>query len=109
MGSLDEASIEAERNEAKLDRLFALALDLLCVVDAEGRLVQVNQAWTTTLGHPVDELTGRRFIDLVHPDDVAASLAAFAELRDRPVLNFVNRYRHRDGSYRTLEWWAAPF
>ncbi|HEY3358589.1 MAG TPA: histidine kinase dimerization/phospho-acceptor domain-containing protein [Polyangia bacterium] len=102
----DRVSAEA----AELDQLFALTLDLLCIIDADGRLVRVSDAWTATLGHPPAELTGRRFMDFVHPDDAAATQAAFAELRaGRPVPNHVNRYRHRDGTFRALEWRAAPF
>jgi diguanylate cyclase (GGDEF)-like protein len=46
----------------------------------------------------------------VHPDDREATVyetqRQFAE--GKTVLHFQNRYRHRDGSYRWLEWTSQP-
>ena len=48
-------------------------------------------------------------MDFVHPDDRAATLAALSSLsQGAPVVNFENRYRAGDGSYKWLEWAAAP-
>ena len=49
------------------------------------------------------------FVDFVHPDDRAATLAALSSLsQGAPLVNFENRYRAGDGSYKWLEWAAAP-
>jgi len=93
----------------ELDRFFSLSLDLLCIADLEGHFLRLNQHWETTLGYPLDELEGSSFLDLVHPDDLASTLDAIAELSEQhPLLNFVNRYRCRDGSYRWIEWRSTP-
>ncbi|GAM08565.1 hybrid signal transduction histidine kinase J [Geobacter sp. OR-1] len=93
----------------ELDRFFSLALDLLCIADLEGNFRRLNRAWETTLGYSLHELEGVRFLDFVHPDDLGATLAAIAQLSaDKPVLDFTNRYRCRDGSYRWIEWRAYP-
>ena len=48
------------------------------------------------------------FIDFVHPDDVAGTMAAAAGLaRGEAVLSFENRYRHADGGWRWLSWNAV--
>ncbi|HOU15471.1 MAG TPA: PAS domain S-box protein [Anaerolineae bacterium] len=92
----------------ELDRYFTLSLDLLCIADTAGHFVRLNPEWEKTLGYPLDDLEGRRFLDLVHPDDVEVTLAALATLeRQQHVLNFENRYRCKDGSYRCLEWRAS--
>ncbi len=110
--------IEAERtrNQALADlvakteetqRFFDLALDLLCVADKDGCFRWLNPSWEQTLGHPVAELTGRRVLDLVHPEDRARTEAVLRDLgQGGTVLNFVNRYRHRDGTWRWIEWRA---
>ena len=47
------------------------------------------------------------FMEFVHPDDRAATLDAFASLlTGARVIDFENRYRTRDGSYRWLQWAA---
>jgi light-regulated signal transduction histidine kinase (bacteriophytochrome) len=61
------------------------------------------------LGHPIAELEGRLFLDFVHPDDLAHTLAAIDTLSDQnDVVSFTNRYRVADGSYRWLEWRSHP-
>ncbi|TVR12707.1 MAG: PAS domain S-box protein, partial [Planctomycetota bacterium] len=93
----------------QLDNFFSVALDLLCIATLDGRFVRVNAAWEETLGYAPGALDGRSFLDLVHPDDQDATLAAMANLdQDQQVLNFINRYRHQDGSYRWIEWRSSP-
>ncbi|WP_339915608.1 ATP-binding protein [uncultured Brevundimonas sp.] len=89
---------------------FDVSLDMLCVRDLSGRFVKLNRSWEAVLGYPLDELEGSPLLPLVHPDDVEATQAHMARLDlqepDGEVVGFVNRYRHRDGSYRQLEWRA---
>lgn len=89
----------------ELDRYFTLGLDLLCIADIEGHFLRLNPEWEKTLGYPLADLEGQHFLDLVHPDDVEVTLAALATLEQQhEVLNFENRYRCKDGSYRWIEW-----
>ncbi len=93
----------------ELDRFFSVSLDLLCIADTEGYFRRLNCAWEKTLGYPLEELEGRPLMDYVHPDDVEATTAALATLADQhEILNFVNRCRCRDGSYRWIEWRSVP-
>ncbi len=56
------------------------------------------------------ELEGKRLLDFVHPDDLQETLAAVERLAaQQKILNFVNRYRCKDGSYRWIEWRACPY
>ena len=41
----------------------------------------LNREWERALGYRVEELEGGRFLDLVHPDDLEATLAAMAASR----------------------------
>ncbi len=84
---------------------FEMSLDHLCVTGFDGMFVRVNPAWTRTLGWTEDELLEMPTIDLVHPDDRAATLAARGRLHvGTPMGPLVNRYRCKDGSYRWFEW-----
>ncbi len=102
---------QAVRDKAEeLDAFFSSSLDLLAIADANGHFRRLNREWETTLGYPLHDLEGRRFLDLVHPDDLPATVEAAAVLDkgQQPILNFTNRYRCADGSYRWIEWRSVP-
>jgi PAS domain S-box-containing protein len=102
----------AERVEAQAqerDRIWKLSQDLLIVTDLSGRIVNVNPAWSTTLGWSPDDLIGSSAERLVHPDDLTRTLAQLADLAaGRSTPHFENRILCRDGSYRRLSWLAVP-
>ncbi len=98
-----------EKSE-ELERFFSVALDLLCIADLEGRFRKLNPAWEKVLGYPVGDLEGHHFLDFVHPDDRAATLAVVSELSGGKSLSaFTNRYRSATGDYRFIEWVATPY
>jgi len=101
--------LELQEKSEEIDRFFSSALDLLCIADTDGRFRRLNPEWERTLGYRLEELLGRPFLDFVHPDDLAATRERVAVLMGQaPVANFTNRYRHRDGSYRWIEWRSFP-
>ena len=90
-----------------LATFFEVSLDLLCIRDLEGRFVRLSRSWEPVLGYTLEELAGRPLLQLVHPDDVAATREYMGKITvDKPIVGFINRYRHRDGQYRQLEWRA---
>ena len=106
---LDAEIAKREQAHADLERFFSLALDLLCIADTDGTFLKLNPQWVNTLGYELNELEGKRFLDLVHPDDLPATLEAISTLSGQtPILNFANRYRCKDGSYRYIEWRSQP-
>lgn len=103
---VNELEAKREASEIERDRFFDLSLDMLSVVDSEGRYRRVNRAWETVLGYPESELIGRSFLELVHPDDVEKTVTESRRLYEEGEVSvgFQNRLRHRDGGYRWLEW-----
>lgn len=89
--------------------LFELSSELLCTADAGGRFRETNPSFVRALGYGAEELLGRSYLELVHPEDLAATEARTAELALGPdVVSFGNRYRCNDGSYRWLSWSIKP-
>jgi PAS domain S-box-containing protein len=82
----------------------------LSVIDlASGTFDAANPAWTVALGWRVDEVEGRSYAEFAHPEDLDASAAAFEAVRaGSPVMQFENRYRHKNGEWRWLSWVAVP-
>jgi len=100
-----ERELAAARRD--IDRFFALSIDMMAVANAQGEFIRVNPAWEQALGWSQEELL-RPFLDLVHPDDVEATLEIFAtQAVGQTVFDFENRYRCKDGSYRWLRWSAT--
>ena len=66
----------------------------------DGRLVETNAKCADILGYTPDELRGRNFLDITHPDDVDDSRGAMQQLLERRVsaLSFEKRYVRKDGS-----------
>lgn len=71
---------ERRRAEQELDRFFALSLDMLCIADFQGFFVRINPAWSRVLGYSTTELLSHPYVDLVHTDDRAATVAAASQL-----------------------------
>jgi PAS domain S-box-containing protein len=88
---------------------FDRALDLHCVARFDGYLEYLNPAWSKSLGWTIEELRSRPFVEFLHPDDRVSTGAELQKLASGgSSILFVNRVRCRDGSYRWLQWNAAP-
>jgi serine/threonine-protein kinase len=95
------------RAEQDLIRFFDLTLDLLCIANLDGYFCRVNQNFTRLLGYSESELTSKRFLEFVHPEDREKTTEEMRRLsKGEPTIQFLNRYRHVDGRYLWLEWSA---
>jgi two-component system, sensor histidine kinase len=108
--SLLEAPSSVSHDLVDASTFFDVSLDMLCIRDLEGRVVKASRSWETTLGYAPEDLEGQYLLRLLHPDDMPLTLNTVTQVEDLGsggrVSGFINRYRHRDGSYRLLEWQA---
>lgn len=103
--TLNSDVTEERSDRMDRDRFFSLSLDMLIVATPDGVLRRLNPAFSEALGYSRSEIRGRPFIDLVHVDDRESTRASFGKvLAGRPVGDFENRYRRKDGSYRIFSW-----
>ena len=99
-----------KRTQEQLDRLFEMSLDLLCIAGTDGYFKRINPAFEEVLGYSREELLSRGFIEFVHPEDRESTVRQVAALaRGLKVVDFQNRYRARDGTYRWLAWRSSPW
>jgi PAS domain S-box-containing protein len=86
-------------SQARFGSAFEFAAVGMALVARDHRIVQVNQAFCRMLGYSPDEVVGRVFGDLTHPDDVALSANYHRRLFAGEVetYQFEKRYLHRDG------------
>ena len=100
---------ELNDSREELNQFFFLTPDMLCIAGMDGRFRRMNAAWYDALGWTSEDLTSVPYVDFVHPDDLAPTMAETAKLAaGEATLTFENRYRCKDGSYKWLSWRAAP-
>ncbi|HWQ85761.1 PAS domain-containing hybrid sensor histidine kinase/response regulator [Brevundimonas sp.] len=101
---------EQDADALAISTFFDVSLDLLVIRELDGRVVRASPSWETVLGWRPDEMEGLPLLRLLHPDDEVTTLESVVEVENRgprdPMVDFKNRYRHKDGGYRTIEWRA---
>ncbi|HYF32792.1 MAG TPA: PAS domain S-box protein [Chitinophagaceae bacterium] len=99
-----------ERKEAELrikesEERFRLVADsapvMMWMCDTDNRTNYVNKPWQRFTGHTAEEMLGRGWSSVVHPEDVQKSTQEFDEcfLKREPV-RLVYRLRRTDNTYR---------
>lgn len=92
----------------ELRALFDLSRDMLVIAGFDGHFLLPNKAWTSVLGHSPEELCRVPFLELVHPDDREVTVTVAARLQQHGrLIEFQNRFRCKDGSYRAISWRAT--
>ena len=97
--------------QKELEQVFSMSIDMLCIADMRtSTFIRINPAFTETLGFTEEELKSKPFLEFIHPDDVLNTIDIMESKlqKGEKVINFINRYRCRDGSYRWLSWVSHP-
>lgn len=103
-----QSEAQLKETQEELERFFQLVPDLVCIASTEGHFVKLNRAWETTLGFTAEELMREPFSHFIHPDDLQPTRNEIIRQENgNSSINFMNRYRTRNGSYRWLEWNAT--
>ena len=94
-----------EASEARFRVLTESSLDLISVIDADGRLRYQSAALRTLLGYDPMETLGKDVFEMVHRDDAEHFRAAMRRIIEtRHSTSPVElRFKHRDGAWRTFE------
>lgn len=108
MALYEDITAFKERTE-ELENFFQVNLDMLSIADTLGNFIKLNREWESTLGYSIQELETMNYLDLIHPDDLFETRKILAQLNQQlKVVNFVNRYRAKNGEYHSLEWRCFP-
>ncbi|MFN8524665.1 MAG: EAL domain-containing protein [Chloroflexota bacterium] len=94
----------ARRTEARFRSLVQHASDVITVIDAAGYITFQSDSVARIFGYTPHQLTGLRFIDLVHADDRDRAREFLQErLRSADVASGIEwRLRHSDGRWRQV-------
>ncbi|HZM71793.1 MAG TPA: EAL domain-containing protein [Candidatus Polarisedimenticolia bacterium] len=106
------ADLDREASSAReaRDRFFDLTPDLVGIAGPDARLRFASNSWKTMLGFDPDDVIGRSFMELIHPDDRDAAIATYRDqqLTGAGVMRYECRYLNADGSWRWMEWSSQP-
>jgi PAS domain S-box-containing protein len=91
----------ARRERAVVDN----AVEVICSIAESGRFNDVNPAAKAVWGYTPDELTGKRFTDMILEEDKARVLSLFQEmLHGKTVKEFETRVNCKDGRVIDMLW-----
>lgn len=103
----DLAARRLAASEARYRLMAENASDIIATYGLDGVFTYVSPAVESALGYRPAELIGKSVNEIVHPDDIAPTWAAFAAYMDGPVdaspPRIAYRARHRSGEVRWLE------
>jgi PAS domain S-box-containing protein/excisionase family DNA binding protein len=93
------------RSERRFRTLIERSLDLVAIVDRDGRYRYLNPAHEATHGIRLEEAVGKSAFDYLHPDDVRHLAPLLAEAIETGTSKATVEYRlrHKDGSWHTFE------
>jgi PAS domain S-box-containing protein len=98
-----------DEGRADLDKYYQLlidnTLDMITILDVEGRVVFNSPAIKTCLGYEPDELNGYFVFNLVHPDDRKSLIDLYGNGVREPgrAEYYEYRFQHKDGSWHYVE------
>ena len=99
--SVRNRDLQLTASERKFREAFDLVGIGLTQVDKEGRFLVVNRRFCEMVGYSAEELTGKSFIDITHPEDKPADEAMLDAIVSQGLPLTVNRekrYIRKDGS-----------
>ena len=100
-----QAEAARAASESHFRRLIESASDLVTLVDAHGVVRFQGPSSERLLGYTPEEMTSGPTSERIHPDDVPRVAAAIDRALTSPgaSTSVEYRFRHKDGSWRTLQ------
>jgi two-component system, cell cycle sensor histidine kinase and response regulator CckA len=99
MSRRSETERALRESEERFANAFRQSPHGMAFVDFEGRWVRANHALCDMLGYTEEELRGRRFADMTHPDDVGTDMEQLRRLGAGEIGSYhrIKRYVRKDG------------
>lgn len=92
-------SIDPRSLREKIRAIFSMPLMGIAVSTLDKNFFDVNEGFCSMVGYSPDELRGMTWVDLTHPDDLAADVEQFQRVISGEQDNYVleKRYIRKDG------------
>ncbi|AET69183.1 PAS domain S-box [Desulfosporosinus orientis DSM 765] len=102
--------LELKRKQELFNQFFHNSLDIYCVLDYEGFIVEANPAYHNLLGYSENEYLNTPLQVIVYPENKKAFTKALEYLRrtEIPICGIENRVICKDGTCKWFEWMMVP-
>lgn len=92
-------------SEERFRALIENSMDAIAILDAEGKILYKSQSEERILGYRPEQLAGKNFLELVHPDDVEKAASVVQSVKERPgaILDCQLRCKRKNGSWCPVE------
>ncbi|MEP5829027.1 MAG: PAS domain S-box protein [Maribacter dokdonensis] len=89
----------------EMQKIMDTSLDIICTLDEEGYFLSINRAVNDIWGYAPKDIIGTKYTELIYEEDIIVTEenAEFV-LSGNKVINFENRYVHRDGHAVPMLW-----
>lgn len=94
-----EAEVALKESEERFRQSFEWSPIAKAMTHLDGTYLQINVAFTETLGYTLEDLEGKTVLDITHPDDIAVTLESTNRLLAGEVHHCEQeqRYIHKNG------------
>ncbi|MBU1248045.1 MAG: sensor domain-containing diguanylate cyclase [Proteobacteria bacterium] len=109
-----EQLLQEGADEVTLQRFFyyeryawlSLSHDMAAVISLDGQIMDVNNHWELTTGHPVEDMLGSYLLEYIHFEDREQALAEIQRLATSDIgsASVTFRFLCKDQSYRRTLW-----
>lgn len=104
----NEALAEIARDSIReRERVWKNSRDLLVVIDTDGMLRDVSPSWLTILGYPPEEVSGKKVLEIVWPEDREQAKPNLKRAAENNHTELEVRMSHQDGSPRIISWMTS--
>ena len=92
-------------SEENFRALIENGSDIISQIDEHGTILYESPSIERTLGYRPSDIHGKKAFEFIHPDDIAVVAKAISQGMADPgaIYSIVYRFKHHDGTWRTLE------
>lgn len=105
----NNASISSLKTDYHFDNFFNISADFICIAGFDGYFKRINPAVSKLLGYTDEELYAKPISSFVYAPDLKITIETREQVyKNKPLLNFENRYLTKSGAIVWLSWTSMP-
>ncbi|HRC75485.1 MAG TPA: PAS domain S-box protein, partial [Kouleothrix sp.] len=99
-----QSSMALERSEQRFRALIEKSANVIALLSADGHIIYNSPNYEQALGYPPGSRLNSNGFELVHPEDLAGTMALFSDVARQPgaTRSIELRALHKDGSWQWL-------